>query len=168
MSTNDTVLLLASGASGVEPSEQQLAAAVEDACARLARQLVADAEGATKDIAVEVVNAASVDEAVDVGRAVARSNLLKCAIHGEDPNWGRVLAAVGTTAAAFEPADLAVAINGVWVCRDGAPADDRTLVDLRGREVTITVDLGAGAETATVWTNDLTADYVHENSAYST
>jgi glutamate N-acetyltransferase/amino-acid N-acetyltransferase len=168
MSTNDTVLLLASGASGVEPSEQQLAAAVEDACARLARQLVADAEGATKDIAVEVVAAASVDEAVEVGRAVARSNLLKCAIHGEDPNWGRVLAAVGTTAATFEPADLAVAINGVWVCRDGAPGDDRTLVDLRGREVTVTVDLGAGAETATVWTNDLTADYVHENSAYST
>jgi glutamate N-acetyltransferase/amino-acid N-acetyltransferase len=168
MSTNDTVLLLASGASGVEPSETQLAVAVEDACARLARQLVADAEGASKDIAVEVVGAADVDDALEVGRAVARSNLLKCALHGEDPNWGRVLAAVGTTAAAFEPSDLAVAINGVWVCRDGAPGEDRSLVDLRGREVRVVVDLAAGSATATIWTNDLTADYVHENSAYST
>ncbi len=168
MSTNDTVLLLASGASGVHPSEAQLASAVEQACGELARMLVADAEGASKEVAVEVVGAATEADAVEVGRAVTRSNLLKCAIHGEDPNWGRVLAAVGTTRAVFEPSDLAVAINGVWVCRDGAAGEDRSLVDMRGREVRITVDLGAGDMTATVWTNDLTAEYVHENSAYST
>ena len=168
MSTNDTVLLLASGASGVQPSEAQLARAVEQACSELARMLVADAEGASKEVAVEVVGAATEADAVEVGRAVTRSNLLKCAIHGEDPNWGRVLAAVGTTRAVFEPSDLAVAINGVWVCRDGAAGEDRSLVDMAGREVRITVDLGAGEATATVWTNDLTADYVHENSAYST
>jgi len=168
MSTNDTVLLMASGASGVAPSSGQLAAAVEEACADLARQLVADAEGASKEIRVEVVGAVFEDEAVEVGRAVARSNLLKCAIHGEDPNWGRVLAAVGTTTAWFEPADVAVAINGVWVCRDGAAGDDRALVDLSPREVHLVVDLGAGPAAATVWTNDLTAAYVHENSAYST
>ncbi|HEY5032522.1 MAG TPA: bifunctional glutamate N-acetyltransferase/amino-acid acetyltransferase ArgJ [Actinomycetes bacterium] len=168
MSTNDTVLLLASGASGVHPSEAQLASAVEQACGELARMLVADAEGASKEVAVEVVGAATEADAVEVGRAVTRSNLLKCAIHGEDPNWGRVLAAVGTTRAVFEPSDLAVAINGVWVCRDGAAGEDRSLVDMRGCEVRITVDLGAGDMTATVWTNDLTAEYVHENSAYST
>ena len=168
MSTNDTVLLLASGASGVSPSAQALEEAVTAVCADLARQLVADAEGATKDIAVEVVNAADEDDAVTVGRSVARSNLLKCAIHGEDPNWGRVLAAVGTTDADFDPDRLAVAINGVWVCRDGAAAEDRSLADLSGREVRITVDLGAGDAAATIWTNDLTAMYVHENSAYST
>ncbi len=167
MSTNDTVLLLASGASGVEPGEDQLTAAVHDTCAQLARMLVADAEGASKDIAVRVAGAADEADAVEVARAVARSNLLKCAIHGEDPNWGRVLAAVGTTRAAFDPADLAVAINGVWVCRDGAPGEDRSLVDLSGREVAIDVLLGAGPAAATVWTNDLTAAYVHENSAYS-
>jgi glutamate N-acetyltransferase/amino-acid N-acetyltransferase len=168
MSTNDTVLLLSSGASGVEPSEAQLAAAVEEACAVLARMLVADAEGASKEVAVQVTGAASEPDALEVARAVSRSNLLKCAIHGEDPNWGRVLAAAGTTRAAFEPDDLAVAINGIWVCRDGAAAEDRSLVDMSGREVRITVDLGAGEATATVWTNDLTAAYVHENSAYST
>jgi len=168
MSTNDTVLLLASGASGVQPSEAQLAAAVEEACAGLARMLVADAEGASKEVAVQVAGAASEADALEVARAVARSNLLKCAIAGEDPNWGRVLAAVGTTAAAFAPDDLAVAINGVWVCRDGAPGDGRELVDMSGRAVCIQVDLGAGEASATVWTNDLTAAYVHENSAYST
>ncbi len=168
MSTNDTVLLMASGGSGVQPSAGQLAAAVTEACARLARMLVADAEGASKEVAVRVSGAADEDDAVEVGRAVARSNLLKCALHGEDPNWGRVLAAVGTTAAAFEPGDLAVAVNGVWVCRDGAAGEDRSLVDLSGREVAIHVHLGAGDATATIWTNDLTADYVHENSAYST
>ena len=130
-------------------------------------QTVADAEGASKDIAVRVGSAADEPDAVEVARAVARSNLLKCAIHGEDPNWGRVLAAVGTTGAAFEPDELSVAINGVWVCRDGGPGEDRSLVDLSGREVTIDVLLRAGDATATVWTNDLTADYVHENSAYS-
>ena len=167
MSTNDTVLLLASGASGVQPSEAQLAAAVEQACAELARMLVADAEGASKEVSVQVTGALSESDAVEVARAVTRSNLLKCAIHGEDPNWGRVLAAVGTTAAAFEPDDLAVAINGVWVCRDGAAGEDRSLVDMSDRLVRITIDLGAGVATATVWTNDLTAAYVHENSAYS-
>jgi glutamate N-acetyltransferase/amino-acid N-acetyltransferase len=168
MSTNDTVLLLASGASGIEPSATQLGAAVEEACARLATMLVADAEGAGKEIAVEVVRAADEADAVEVAKAVTRSNLLKCAIGGQDPNWGRVLAAVGTTSATFEPADLAVAINGVWVCRDGAAGEDRALVDLSDRRVRIVVDLAAGDATATVWTNDLTAAYVHENSAYST
>jgi glutamate N-acetyltransferase/amino-acid N-acetyltransferase len=168
MSTNDTVLLMASGGSGVQPSAAQLAGAVAQACARLARLLVADAEGASKEIAVRVSGAADEADAVEVGRAVARSNLLKCALHGEDPNWGRVLAAVGTTGAAFVPGDLAVAVNGVWVCRDGAAGEDRALVDLSGREVVLDVVLGAGSAAATIWTNDLTADYVHENSAYST
>ncbi len=168
MSTNDTVLLLASGASGTTPTDDELLAAVETVCADLSRQLVDDAEGSTKSIAVTVTRAASVGDAVTVARAVSRSNLLKCAIHGEDPNWGRVLSAVGTTDAVFEPEHLAVALNGVWVCRDGAAAEDRGKADLSAREVDITVDLGAGADEATVWTNDLTAAYVHENSAYST
>ena len=168
MSTNDTVLLLASGASGVTPKDEELFVAVESVCADLAEQLVDDAEGSSKSIAVRVTRAASVDDAVTVARSVARSNLLKCAIHGEDPNWGRVLSAVGTTDAVFEPEHLAVALNGVWVCRDGAAAEDRSKADLSAREVTITVDLGAGDDDATVWTNDLTAAYVHENSAYST
>jgi glutamate N-acetyltransferase/amino-acid N-acetyltransferase len=168
MSTNDTVLLLASGASGVTPSEAELLDSVAAVCADLSRQLVDDAEGSTKSIAVTVARAASVGDAVTVARAVSRSNLLKCAIAGEDPNWGRVLSAVGTTDAEFEPEHLAVALNGVWVCRDGAAAEDRAKVDLSAREVTITVDLGAGDDEATVWTNDLTAAYVHENSAYST
>jgi glutamate N-acetyltransferase/amino-acid N-acetyltransferase len=168
MSTNDTVLLLASGASGVTPDEATFEAAVAAVCADLAAQLVDDAEGASKTIAIEVVRAATMSDAVGAGRAVARSNLLKCAIAGEDPNWGRVLAAVGTTEAAFEPGRLAVALTGVWVCRDGAAGEDRSKVDLSGRLVTITVDLAAGDAEATVWTNDLTAAYVHENSAYST
>ncbi|MGZ4609354.1 MAG: bifunctional glutamate N-acetyltransferase/amino-acid acetyltransferase ArgJ [Actinomycetes bacterium] len=168
MSTNDTVLLLASGASGRTPTEEELARAVHEVCADLARQLVDDAEGASKTIAVQVVRAASEEEAVTVGRAVARSNLLKCAIHGEDPNWGRVLAAVGTTDATFEPQRLAVSLGGVRVCRDGAAAEDRSKADLSGRLVTIVVDLAAGDAEATLWTNDLTAAYVHENSAYST
>ena len=168
MSTNDTVLLLASGASGVTPSEESLTAAVETVCADLARQLVDDAEGASKTVAVSVVRARSEDDALTVARAVARSNLLKCALHGEDPNWGRVLAAVGTTDAEFEPGRLAVALNDVWVCRDGMAAEDRAKCDLSGRDVSITVDLAAGEEQVTVWTNDLTAAYVLENSAYST
>ena len=167
MSTNDTVLLLASGASGVTPAHDEFADAVRTVCADLARQLIGDAEGASKDIRIEVVNAATEDEAVDVGRTIARSNLLKCAIHGEDPNWGRVLSAIGTTSAAFEPDRLNVAINGVWVCRNGSVGDDRDLVDMRFREVVITADLAAGDASAVIWTNDLTADYVHENSAYS-
>jgi glutamate N-acetyltransferase/amino-acid N-acetyltransferase len=168
MSTNDTVLLLASGASGIRPPDVDLADAVEEVCARLARQLIADAEGAEHDIAVEVVRAATEDDAVEVGRAVARSNLVKAAVFGRDPNWGRVLAAVGTTRAVFDPLALDVAINGVQVCRSGAAGDDRSKVDLTPRDVHVLIDLHAGDATATVWTNDLTHAYVHENSAYST
>ncbi|MFD3356917.1 bifunctional glutamate N-acetyltransferase/amino-acid acetyltransferase ArgJ [Streptomyces fradiae] len=167
MSTNDTVLLLASGASGATPAYDDFADAVREVCDSLGRQLIGDAEGASKDIRVEVVNAATEADAVEVGRSIARNNLLKCAIHGEDPNWGRVLSAIGTTGAAFEPDRLNVAINGVWVCRDGSVGEDRDLVDMRYREVTVTADLAAGTESAVIWTNDLTADYVHENSAYS-
>ena len=168
MSTNDTVLLLASGASGTTPTTAELQSAVSAVCADLARQMVGDAEGASKDIAVEVVGAATVDDALEAARAVGRSNLLKCALHGNDPNWGRVLAAVGTTTAAFEPDELDVAMNGVQVCRAGAPGDPRELVDLSGRDVRIVLDLHAGPHEATLWTSDLTAEYVHENSAYST
>ena len=167
MSTNDTVLLLASGASGVEPTAVELDAAVHEVCARLARALVADAEGATHDIAVEVIGAASEDDAVEVARAVARSNLFKTAVFGKDPNWGRVVAAVGTTMAIFDPLALDVTVNGVQVCRGCAVGEDRALVDLSGRDVHVQVNLHAGASAATVWTNDLTHDYVHENSAYS-
>jgi glutamate N-acetyltransferase / amino-acid N-acetyltransferase len=167
-STNDTVLLMASGASGVSVDPPALTGAVTAVCADLARQLVADAEGAHHDIAIEVRGAASVDDALEVGRSVARNNLFKCAIFGADPNWGRVLAAVGTTSAAFEPDALDVSMNGVQVCRAGGVGEDRSLVDLAARDVHVLVDLHAGDETATVWTNDLTHDYVHENSAYST
>lgn len=167
MSTNDTVLLLASGASGVTPEYAEFAEAVRQVCDDLGRQLIGDAEGASKDIKVEVINAASEEDAVEVGRSVARNNLLKCALHGEDPNWGRVLSAIGTTGAVFEPDQLNVAINGVWVCKNGSVGEDRELVDMRYREVHIVADLAAGSHTATIWTNDLTADYVHENSAYS-
>ncbi|MBW5420543.1 bifunctional glutamate N-acetyltransferase/amino-acid acetyltransferase ArgJ [Streptomyces sp. BG9H] len=167
MSTNDTVLLLASGAAEVTPEYAEFAEAVREVCDDLGRQLIGDAEGASKDIKVEVVNAASEADAVEVGRSIARNNLLKCALHGEDPNWGRVLSAIGTTSAAFDPDRLNVAINGVWVCKNGSVGEDRDLVDMRYREIVITADLAAGDETATIWTNDLTADYVHENSAYS-
>ncbi|MFJ6409250.1 bifunctional glutamate N-acetyltransferase/amino-acid acetyltransferase ArgJ [Streptomyces hydrogenans] len=167
MSTNDTVLLLASGASGATPAQDDFAEAVREVCADLARQLIGDAEGASKDIRIEVINAATEDDAVEVGRSIARNNLLKCAIHGEDPNWGRVLSAIGTTSAAFEPDELNVAINGVWVCKNGSVGEDRDLVDMRYREVVVTADLAAGSESAVIWANDLTADYVHENSAYS-
>ncbi len=167
-STNDTVLLMASGASGVEPAPAAFDEAVRAACAELAGRLLADAEGSAHDVAIEVRGAASEDEAVEVGRAVARSNLLKCAIFGEDPNWGRVLAAVGTTAAAFDPAELDVTMNGVAVCLAGQAHADELLVRFDGRAVRIAVDLHAGASSATIWTNDLTTAYVHENSAYST
>jgi glutamate N-acetyltransferase/amino-acid N-acetyltransferase len=167
-STNDTVLLMASGASGVAVDGPGLTEAVTTVCADLARQLVADAEGAAHDIAIEVRGAASVGDALEVARSIARNNLFKCAIFGADPNWGRVLAAVGTTAAEFDPDALDVSMNGVQVCRAGGVGEDRSLVDLSAREVHVLVDLHAGAETATVWTNDLTHDYVHENSAYST
>ncbi|AZM52220.1 bifunctional ornithine acetyltransferase/N-acetylglutamate synthase [Streptomyces sp. WAC 01529] len=167
MSTNDTVLLLASGAAEVTPEYAEFAEAVREVCDDLGRQLIGDAEGASKDIKVEVVNAASEADAVEVGRSIARNNLLKCALHGEDPNWGRVLSAIGTTSAAFDPDRLNVAINGVWVCKNGSVGEDRDLIDMRYREIVITADLAEGDETATIWTNDLTADYVHENSAYS-
>ncbi|WP_330353285.1 bifunctional glutamate N-acetyltransferase/amino-acid acetyltransferase ArgJ [Streptomyces chartreusis] len=167
MSTNDTVLLLASGSSEVTPDQAEFAEAVRQVCDDLGQQLIRDAEGASKDIKVEVINAATEDDAVEVGRSIARNNLLKCAIHGEDPNWGRVLSAIGTTKAAFEPDRLNVAINGVWVCKNGGVGEDREKVDMRYREVHIVADLAAGSDTATIWTNDLTADYVHENSAYS-
>ncbi|MBT2506056.1 bifunctional glutamate N-acetyltransferase/amino-acid acetyltransferase ArgJ [Streptomyces sp. ISL-98] len=167
MSTNDTVLLLASGASDVTPGYDEFAAAVRTVCDDLARQLIGDAEGASKDIRIEVINAATEDDAVEVGRSIARNNLLKCAIHGEDPNWGRVLSAIGTTQAAFDPDKLNVAINGIWVCKNGCVGEDRDLVDMRYREVKITADLAEGTESAVIWANDLTADYVHENSAYS-
>ena len=168
MSTNDTVLLLASGASGVTPDLASFTDALTEVCADLARQLIGDAEGASKDIEIAVSGAASEADALEVARAIARSNLLKCAIHGEDPNWGRILSAAGTTRAAFESDRVDVAINGVWVCRGGGVGDSRDLVDMTGRTVRIDVSLAAGAAEATVWTNDLTADYVHENSAYST
>ena len=168
MSTNDTVLLLASGAAGECPDTGEFTRALTAVCADLARQLQADAEGAGKLIAIEVVGAADEDGAVTVGRAVARSALLKCAIAGGDPNWGRVLSAVGTTDAAFDPDRVNVAINGVWVCRNGCAADDRSKVDLSARDVTITVDLSAGPAAATIHTTDLTTEYVLENSAYST
>ncbi|WP_432048189.1 bifunctional glutamate N-acetyltransferase/amino-acid acetyltransferase ArgJ [Streptomyces asiaticus] len=167
MSTNDMVLLMASGASGTAPDTAEFAEAVREVCADLARQLIGDAEGASKDIRIEVVGAATEDDAVEVGRSIARNNLLKCAVHGEDPNWGRVLSAIGTTSAAFEPDQLNVAINDVWVCKNGSVGEDRELVDMRYREVRITADLSAGSASAVIWANDLTADYVHENSAYA-
>ncbi len=167
MSTNDTVTLLCNGASGVSPDEDAFTAALTEACTGLALQLLADAEGADHEIAIEVLHAATEDEAVEVGRSVARSNLFKAAVFGKDPNWGRVLASIGTTSAQFDPADLDVAMNGVWVCRRSTPDEDPALVDLTARDVTVTIDLKAGDATATVWTNDLTHAYVHENSAYS-
>jgi glutamate N-acetyltransferase/amino-acid N-acetyltransferase len=167
MSTNDTVTVMASGASGITPTLADFTEVLTRACTDLAMQLLKDAEGADHEIAITVLNAASEDDAVEVGRSVARSNLFKAAVFGNDPNWGRVLASIGTTSAAFDPADLDVAMNGVWVCRRSTPAEDPAKVDLAGREVSVTIDLKAGAERATVWTNDLTHAYVHENSAYS-
>jgi glutamate N-acetyltransferase/amino-acid N-acetyltransferase len=167
MSTNDTVLLLASGASDVQPSAEELTAAVTELCHDLAQQLIADAEGATKHVAITVEGAASEADAVEVGRAVAGNNLVKTALFGNDPNWGRILAAVGTTGARFEPDRIDVAVNGVWVCKSGSAADDRSKVDLSGRDVQITINLREGAMDATIWTTDLSHAYVHENSAYS-
>ncbi|PSK97629.1 glutamate N-acetyltransferase [Murinocardiopsis flavida] len=168
LSTNDTVLLLANGASGTAPSEAEFQTLLTEVCADLAQQLIADAEGSTKSIAIEVVGAAGEDDALTVARTIARNALFKCAMFGEDPNWGRVLAAVGTTDAVFDPDQLNVAINGVWICRSGAVGDSRSKVDLKPRDVTVTVDLSAGSAAATIWTTDLTTGYVHENSAYST
>jgi len=167
LSTNDTVVLMASGASGVVPDTAGFANAVEQVCRDLALQLLADAEGSTKDVSIDVAGAASEADAVEVGRAIARNNLLKCALFGNDPNWGRILAAVGTTSAAFEPDELDVTINGIAVCRKGAAGDPRELVDLSSRAVHIGIDLHAGPDRATIWTNDLSHGYVEENSAYS-
>lgn len=167
MSTNDTVLLLASGASGVPAKIDEFTASLTSLCWDLAGQIIKDAEGASKDITIVVDDAHTAGDAVEVARAIARSNLLKCAIHGADPNWGRVLSAIGTTNAVFEPDKVDVAINGVWICQGGAIGADRDLVDLSGRAVEIRVRLQAGSQAATVLTNDLTAEYVHENSAYA-
>ena len=167
MSTNDTVTLMASGASGVTPSLADFAEALTQACTDLTMQLLKDAEGADHEIAITVLHAATEAEAIEVGRSVARSNLFKAAVFGKDPNWGRVLASIGTTKAAFDPADLDVAMNGVWVCKASTPAEDPAKVDLSEREVSVTIDLKSGSERATIWTNDLTHAYVHENSAYS-
>lgn len=167
MSTNDTVVLLASGASGAVPSAAAFGAGLTRVCAELARKLIGDAEGASHDIAIRTFNAASERDAETVSRSVARSNLFKTAIFGKDPNWGRVLSAVGTTDAVFEPDQLNVAINGIQICRNGSIGDDRNLVDLEPREVLVEIDLQSGDAEATIWTNDLTHDYVHENSAYS-
>jgi glutamate N-acetyltransferase / amino-acid N-acetyltransferase len=168
MSTNDTVLLLASGASGVEADVDELTDAVTQACAALTEQLIDDCEGASKVIEIDVVGALDETDAVDVARAVSRSNLLKCAIHGQDPNWGRILAALGTTTATYDDDGVDVAINGVWICRGSTIGADRALVDMTARRVVITIDLHAGDASATLLTTDLTAEYVHENSAYST
>jgi glutamate N-acetyltransferase/amino-acid N-acetyltransferase len=167
MSTNDQVSLLASGASGVEPELDDFAAVLTEVCLDLAEQLQGDAEGASHDIRIEVVGAESDDDAVAVGRSVARNNLFKAAIFGNDPNWGRVLAAIGTTDAAFDPYDVDVSMNGVRVCHAGAPDRPRDEVDLTPRRVDLTIDLRVGSAAATILTNDLTHDYVHENSAYA-
>jgi len=168
MSTNDAVVLLSSGASGIRPRAVDFAGALTQVCTHLASQLPADAEGAAHEIAITVRGADTEDDAVTAGRAIARSNLVKCAVFGRDPNWGRVLAALGTTDVAFESDMVSVAINGVEVCRNGSIGDPRDRVDLSGREVTIEVNLRAGTGRATVWTNDLTYDYVKENAEYAT
>jgi glutamate N-acetyltransferase/amino-acid N-acetyltransferase len=167
MSTNDQVTLLASGASGLGPDLDEFTAALTDVCLDLALQLQSDAEGASHDIEIEVVGAASEDDAVVVGRSVARNNLFKAAIFGNDPNWGRVLAAIGTTNAQFDPYDVDVSLNGIRVCHAGAPDRPRSDVDLTPRRVRLLIDLKVGQAEATILTNDLTHDYVHENSAYS-
>ena len=167
-STNDTVLFMSSGASGVTITDYELEDMLMQVCGSLAAQLIADAEGSTKTIAIKVLNAASEKEAVEVGRACARNNLLKAAIFGGDPNWGRVLAAVGTADAHMDPLAIDVKLNGVQVCSDSAPDADKTTVNFEARLVEIEIDLKVGNSTATIMTNDLTHDYVHENSAYST
>jgi len=167
MSTNDQVTLMVSGASGVTPDADDFASALAEVCSDLARQLQGDAEGASHDIAIRVVHAASESDAVEVGRSVARNNLFKAAIFGNDPNWGRVLAAIGTTDAEFDPYDVDVWMNGVRVCSQGGPDASRDDVDLTPRATDLLIDLKVGEATATILTNDLTHDYVHENSAYS-
>ncbi|NQW65461.1 MAG: bifunctional glutamate N-acetyltransferase/amino-acid acetyltransferase ArgJ [Actinobacteria bacterium] len=167
-STNDTVLFLASGASGVSLPDAQLESALQKICSELSFQLIADAEGHSKIVSITTINALSESDAVAVGRACARNNLLKCALHGEDPNWGRILAAIGTTSATFDPYRIDVNLNGVQVCTDSSPGADRDLVDMSGEIIEIVIDLNMGSESATIMTNDLSAMYVHENSAYAT
>lgn len=167
MSTNDTVLIVASGSSGNRPSEQEFIEALFPVCEELAHGLISDAEGHTKVVRIDVKGAITEDDAVEVARSIARNNLLKCAINGEDPNWGRILAAIGTTSAQFDATKIDVSINGVQVCLASAPGQDRKLVDMSSKDVVIEIDLHAGKQAARVWTNDLSAMYVHENSAYS-
>lgn len=167
-STNDTVLLMGSGASGISLSESELEIALMDICGSLASQLIADAEGSTKTVAITIKGAVTESEAVEVARACARNNLLKCAIFGADPNWGRVLAAVGTADAQMDALNIDVFLNGVHVAKESAPFEDKNLVSFADRVVTLEVNLNMGSATATVMTNDLSHDYVHENSAYST
>ncbi len=167
MSTNDQVTLLANGASGVRPTLDEFAEALTEISQNLAAQLQQDAEGASHDITIEVRGAASEADAVEVGRSVARNNLFKAAIFGNDPNWGRVLAAIGTTGAEFDPYDVDVWMNGVRVCSKGEPDRPREEVDLTPRATHVVIDLRVAEATATILTNDLTHDYVHENSAYS-
>lgn len=167
MSTNDTVILMASGASGVTPDRAALQTLVTDVCAALARQIIGDAEGSTRDIAVTVHGAATEDEGEDVARAVTRSNLFKTAMFGQDPNWGRIISAIGTTDAQFDPTTIDVAVNKVMVCRNAGVGDDRDLVNFDDREVTVDIYLKAGDHEVTVWTNDLSYDYVRENAEYS-
>ena len=165
-STNDTVIALASGESS-PLSYPQLVAGLTAICRSLADQLIGDAEGHTKIIAIKTINAASVSDAVDVGRACARNNLLKCALFGEDPNWGRILAAVGVSSAAFNPLDIDVSINGVMVAKNSAPYQDRSLVSMKDERIEILINIKAGIHEAEILTNDLSTMYVHENSAYS-
>ncbi len=167
MSTNDQVTLRASGASGVSPNEASFTAALTDVCLSLAMGLLADAEGASHNIAIEVTGAPSEDDAVVVARSVARNNLFKAAVFGNDPNWGRVLAAIGTAPVEFDPDGVDISMNGVRVCHKGTPDRPRTDVDLTPKETHVLIELHSGGSAATVWTNDLTHDYVHENSAYS-
>jgi glutamate N-acetyltransferase/amino-acid N-acetyltransferase len=167
-STNDTVLFMASGASGVVVSDHDLEKILMTVCGSLAEQLIADAEGSTKTVAIKVLNASSEKDAVEVGRACARNNLLKAAIFGGDPNWGRVLAAVGTADASMDPLAIDVKLNGVQVCTNSSPDADKSFVNFEARLVEIEIDLKIGSASATIMTNDLTHDYVHENSAYST
>ncbi|HEU4849991.1 MAG TPA: bifunctional glutamate N-acetyltransferase/amino-acid acetyltransferase ArgJ [Terrimesophilobacter sp.] len=166
-STNDQVTLLASGASGIRPEPADFQEVLSAVCADLARQLMADAEGASHEITIEVRGAATEADAEEVGRSIARSNLFKTAVFGNDPNWGRVLAAIGTTGAEFDPYQVDVSMNGVRVCHAGQPDAPRETVDLSPRALLVELDLFAGEASATILTNDLTHDYVHENSAYS-
>ena len=167
MSTNDTVILMASGASGVTPDRAELQDLITTVCASLARQIIGDAEGSTRDIAVTVHGAATEADGEEVARTVSRSNLFKTAMFGKDPNWGRIISAVGTTNAQFDPTTIDVAVNNVMVCRNAGIGDDRELVRFDNREVRVDIYLKAGDHNVTIWTNDLSYDYVRENADYS-